>query len=182
MSNYFGAPWMGFDNDLLGRNETDAELNKRFVPGWKKSGLPQYKTLVGGRHAWCIMRTNFHLEKAGIKGTGSAAASSLSKWGVKCPFWFGAQLDIQHRSGGRHAAEFCYWIDEKKKIAATRDGNRSNRFGIFQTDLSGRGDKLVAGPRWPKGHPPGQLVSKAEVLKLYPQFKVGFVGTSGSTR
>jgi len=178
--DYFGAPWMAFDNDLLGRVETDAEMNKRFVPGWKLSGLPGYKTLVGNRHAWCIMRTNLHLEKAGIKGTKSAGAYSLSLWGRKCPFWFGAQLDIKHKSGGRHANEFLYWIDEAKKIAATRDGNRSNKFDIFQTDLSGRGDTLVSGPRWPLKHPDGQLVSMKEVLAKYPFFKVN--GSGSSTR
>lgn len=176
-SGYFGAPWMSFDNDLLGRLETDAEMIARFVPGWKLSGLPQYKTLIGSKHAWCIMRTNLHLEKAGIKGTKSAGARSLSKWGRKSPFWFGAQLDIMHKGGGRHAAEFLYWIDEKKKICATRDGNRSNRFAIFQTDLSGKGDTLPAGPRWPTDHPDGQLVSMKDVLAKYPFFKVGGTGT-----
>jgi hypothetical protein len=178
--DFFGAPWMAFDNDLLGKSETDMEMNLRFVPGWKLSGIPQYNTLVGSKHAWCIMRTNLHLHKAGLKGTGSAGARSLSSFGKKCPYWFGAQLPIKHKSGGRHAAEFLYWIDEAKQIAATRDGNRSNKFAVFATDLSGKGDTLVSGPRWPLNHPDGQFVSKAEVLKKYSFFKV--TGTGSSTR
>lgn len=174
--DWFGAPWMGCDNDLLGRLETDAELNKRFVPGWKMSGLPGYKTLIGNRHAHCQMVLNLHQIQAGFKGTGSAGAASLSKYGDKCPFWFGALLPIKHKGGGRHAAEFLYWINESKKICATRDSNRSNKWGIFQTDLSGRGDTLVDGPRGPKGWQ-GQLVSMDDVLERYPFFRVNSTGT-----
>jgi hypothetical protein len=178
--DFFGAPWMAFDNDLLGRDETDLELNARFVPGWKLSGLPGYKTLVGKRHAFCIMVGNLHLVKAGLKGTGSAGAYTASSLGKKCPYWFGAILDIVHKNGGRHYCEFLYWIDEAKKIAATRDANRSNKWAVFSTDLSGKGDKLKTGPRWPLKHPDGQFVSKAEVLKKYPFFKV--TGSGSSTR
>jgi hypothetical protein len=179
---FFGAPWMGLDNDLLGRDETDAELNARFVPGWKHSGLPGYKSLIGVRHAFCIMTTNYHLVRVGLKGTGSAGASSLSKLGKKCPFWFGAFLDILHKKGGRHACEFLYWIDEAKRICATRDANRSNKFDIFITDLSGKGDTLVSGPRWPMNHSDGQFVSKKDVLEKYPFFKVGKSSSSDTTR
>jgi hypothetical protein len=178
-SNYFGAPWMGVDADLIGRDEWDRELTKRLVPEWKLEGL-NFKDLIGSAHAWCMMRVNHALRKVGIKGTGSAGARSLSKWGVKCPFWFGAALDVQHKSGGRHACFFLYWIDEKKKLCATLDGNRGNRFAVNVTDLSGKGDRLVSGPRGPANWV-GQSPSMDEVIASYPFFKLGKSG-SGSTR
>jgi len=178
----FNAPWVFSNLDMLGRKEGDPKLEARFVPEWKLEGLPGYKTLVGNRHAWCSVVCNADLRKAGVKGTNSAAASSWSKWGVKSPFWFGALLDIKHKGGGRHCCKFLYWIDEKKKIAATLDGNRSNTYGVFATDLSGKGDTLVTGPRWPDKWVSGQLVSMGEVLKAYPQLKVGSKASTGSTR
>lgn len=178
--NFFGAPWMGVDLDLLGRKETDPELNARLVPEWKLEGLPGYKTLVGNKHAWCSVRCNHAMRKVGVKGTNSAGAASWSKWGRKSPFWFGSVMDIIHGKSGRHVCFFLYWIDEKKKIAATLDGNRSNMFGVFATDLSGRHDRLVAGPRWSNDVADGMPVSKEQVLAKYPFFKVG--GTGDSTR
>jgi len=179
--DYFGAPWVGANIDLLGRDETDPELNKRYVPEWKLEGLPGYKTLAGNTHAWCSVRENADKRKVGVKGTNSAAAASWSRWGYKCPFWFGATLDIRHRSGGRHVATFLYWVDEKKKIAAALGGNQGNKFSIVPTNLSGSGDTLVAGPRWSHDWPAGQLVSKEEVLKAYPFLKVGGKGGGSTT-
>lgn len=177
---YFGAPWIGANIDLLGRDETDPVLNARYVPEWKLEGLPGYKTLAGNTYAWCSVRANADRRKVGIKGTNSAAAASWSSWGKRCPFWFGAALDIEHRGGGRHISDFLYWIDEKKKVCATLDGNRGNKFCVARTDLSGSGDTLVSGPRWPSEWSDGQKVAMAEVLAAYPNLKVG--GTSESTR
>ena len=179
---WFGAPWVGANLDMLGLKEGDPKLESRFVPEWKLEGLPGYKTLVGNRHAWCSVVCNADLRKVGIKGTNSAAAASWSKWGKRSPFWFGAHLDIKHKGGGRHCCVFLYWIDEKKKLAATKDGNRSNTYGIFQTDLSGKGDTLATGPRWSNDIPDGQFVSMAEALAKYPELKVGTKGTESSTR
>lgn len=177
---YFGAPWVGANIDLLGLDETNPKLNARYVPEWKLEGLPGYKTLAGNRHAWCSVRANADRRKVKVKGTNSAAASSWSKWGVACPYWFGAALPIKHKSGGRHINDFLYWIDAKKKIAATLDGNKGNKFCVAATDLSGRKDILIPGPRWPKDWPEGQLVTMEEVLKKYPFLKVGASGSGGT--
>ncbi len=177
----FGAPWVFANIDLLGLDETDPRLNARYVPEWKLEGLPGYKTLVGNAHAWCSVRANADRRKVGVQGTNSAAASSWSTWGKKCPFWFGAALDIKHKSGGRHICDFLYWVNESRKIAATLDGNKGNKFCVALTDLSGAGDVLVTGPRWSKSVPDGRLVSMQEVLALYPFLKVGS-NLGGSTR
>ena len=175
--DYFGAPWIGVDLDLLGRDESDKELNARYVPEWAKVGLPGYKSLMGNARAWCAIRVSKALRQVGINVKGlTAAASSMSKFGKKCPFWFGAGLDIKHRAGGRHVCFFLYWIDEAKKIAATLDGNRGNKFCVARTDLSGSGDTLVTGPRWPNDAPDGMKVSMEDVLTKYPFLKVGSVG------
>ena len=181
MSEWFGAPWVGANIDLLGRHETDPELNARYVPEWAKEGLPGYKTLAGNTHAWCSVRENADKRKVGVKGTNSAGAYSWSKWGRKSPFWFGCTLDIRHASGGRHVCDFLYWIDEKRGICATLDGNRSNRFAVNVTTLAPGRDQCVAGPRWPTDWPDGKLVSMADVLKAYPMLKVAGA-TSGGTR
>lgn len=178
--DYFGAPWIGANIDLLGKDEFDAELNARYVSEWKLEGLPGFKTLEGNEHAWCSVRANADRRKVGVKSTNSAAAASWRTWGKKCPFWFGAALPIKHASGGGHICDFLYWIDEANKICATLDGNRSNKFGVFRTDLSGSGDTLPAGPRWSNEVSDGQLVSMTDVLKAYPFLKVG--GSGGSTR
>lgn len=177
----FNAPWVFANIDLLGREETDPVLNARYVPEWKLEGLPSYTSLAGNSRAWCSLKVNADLRKVGVKGTNSAAASSWSKWGRKSPFWFGSVLDIVHASGGRHVCFFLYWIDEKKLICATMDGNKSNKFCIAQTVLSGKSDKLVTGPRWSKDYSDGQIVSMEDVLKLYPNLKVGS-NSSESTR
>lgn len=179
--DFFGARWIGVDLDLLGVDEWNEELNRRYVPEWAKLGLPDYKTLVGNRHAWCVVRGTKAMRQVGVNVKGlTAAASSATKYGRKCPFWFGCILDIQHASGGRHFCFFLYWIDEAKGICATLDGNRGNKFAVVRTTLAKGSDKLVGGPRWPTGEPDGQLVTMAQVLAKYPFLKVGNVG--GGTR
>ena len=176
----WNAPWVLANIDMLGRTETDPLLNARYVPEWAKEGLPGYKSLAGNTRAWCSVAHNADKRKVGVKGTDSAGAASWTKYGVACPFWFGASLPIRHKSGGRHIATFLYWIDEAKKIAAVYGGNQGNKLSIVSLDLSGRGDTLVPGPRWPANYPAGQLVSKAQVLAKYPFLKVG--GSMGVTR
>jgi hypothetical protein len=179
--DYFGATWMGLDLDLLGQSEFSKELQARYVPEWKRCGLPHYNTLIGIKYAWCLLGQIKVLREVGanIKGL-TVAARSVTEYGESCPFWFGCLLPIKHAGGGRHGAFFLYWIDEKRKIAATLDRNRSNLFAVFATDLSGSGDTLVGGPRWPTGWPAGKLISKEDVLARYPQFAVK--GSGSSTR
>lgn len=173
----FGAPHIFVNLDLLGLDETNPLLIARYEPEWKKEGLPGYKGLAGTPRAWCSLLVNADLRKAGLKGTDNAGASSWSRWGRKCPFWFGCVLDIAHEKGkgGRHVNRFLYWIDESKRIAATLDGNRGNKFCVARTDLSGSGDILVAGPRWGSDWADGREVSMSEVLAKYPGLKVGSV-------
>lgn len=176
--DFFGATWVGIDLDLLGAKETNKELERRYETEWEKVGL-NYDDLIGRAHAWCILRMIKAYRQVGVTVKGlTAAAKSLSKWGKKCPYWFGAGLDIEHKGGGRHAAIFLYWINEAKKIAATLDGNRNNEFNVFATDLSGKGDHLVSGPRWPSEWPDGFSPTMAEVLAVYPMLKVGGSGSS----
>lgn len=181
--NYFGAPWIGVRLDLLGRHESDAALNTWLVPEWKAEGL-NYKTLVGNTHAWCSVLVNKKLRDVNVKGTNSAGAASHSKFGKKSPFWFGCTLPIQHNKGkgGRHVCFFLYWENEAKQIAVTMDGNRSNKYAINLTDLSGKNDILVGGPRWSAQVADGQSPTKAQVLAKYPFLVPGSKGTSGSTR
>jgi hypothetical protein len=176
----FGAPWVFANIDLLGRKETDPELNARYVPEWKLEGLPGYKTLSGNSYAWCSLRENADLRKVGIKGTNSAGARSWSSWGKKCQYWFGATLDIQHPGGGRHVGDFLYWIDENKRVAACLGGNQGNRFSVASISLAPGHDRCVTGPRWANEWPDGRQASMAEVLAAYPYLKVG--GSMGSTR
>lgn len=181
LTDFFGAPWIGVDLDLLGRTESDPELNRRYVPEWARVGLPGYKTLEGNRHAWCSIRCTKALRQVGVSVKGlTAGAASHSKWGRKSPFWFGATLDIQHSGGGRHVCFFLYWIDEAKGVCATLDGNRGNKFCVAKTTLAKGADRLVSGPRWGAEVPDGRLVTRQEVLAQYPFLVPGNVG--GGTR
>lgn len=177
----WNAPWVFVDLDLLGRDETDPELNRRIVPIWKKLGL-NFTTLAGNAHAWCQARIEYVLNKFGIKGTGSAGASSLQKYGIECPFWFGALLPIEHSNGNHHANIFLYWEDSVARIACTMDGNRNSKFGIFYTDISGKGDRVKPSPRWPLNQQPGFTLTKEQVLAVYPWMVPGSSGTGGTTR
>lgn len=178
---YFGAFWVGANIDLLGLHETDPSLVARYEPEWRLVGLSHYRGLAGSDRAWCSIRAIADRRKVGVNVKGlTAAAKSHSTWGKKCPFWFGATLDIQHASGGRHVCDFLYWIDEARGECATLDGNKGNRFAVNKTILRKGYDQVVAGPRWPSEWPNGQLVSMAEVLKAYPYLKV--TGARTSTR
>lgn len=176
-AEWFGAPWIGANIDLLGLDETNPRLAARYIPEWRLLGLPGYKSLSGKTYAWCSVRDVADKRKVGVNVKGlTAAAASHSKWGRQSPFWFGATMPIRHASGGRHVGDFLYWIDEKKMIAAVLGGNQSNRFSVASTNLSGNAkghDELVGGPRWPTEWPDGRLVSMDEVLKKYPFLKVG---------
>lgn len=178
--DHFNAPWVFSNIDLLGRTETDPVLNARYVPEWALEGLSEYKTLAGNAHAWCSVRENADKRKVGVKGTGDAGAAGWSHWGVDCPYWFGASLPIQHATGGRHIADFLYWIDKANKIAAVLGGNQGDKFSIVSNNLSGNAhghDQVIPGPRGPVGWV-GQEVSMADVLAKYPFLKVGGVGGS----
>lgn len=183
---FFGAPWVGINLPVLGLYETDKRLNAVYVPGWKLLGLPKYPTLAGNTHAWCSVREFMDKYLVGLKDQLkgiTAGAASWSPWGRKCPYWFGATLDIRHAKGGRHVGDFLYWINEKKKIAAVLSGNSGNRFCVAPYNLSGNDkghDEVYRGPRWASDWPDGQLVSMEDVLKAYPMLKVG--GSSNSTR
>lgn len=173
IGDHFRASWIFANLDLLGLSETDSQLNARYVPEWALEGLSEYKNLAGNDHAWCSLRANADRRKVGVKGTNSADAASWSGWGKKCPFWFGAALDIEHKTGGRHVADFLYWIDKENRIAATLNGNLGNLFCIAKTDLSGSGDRLVTGPRWSNDVADGIEVSMSDALAQYPFLKVG---------
>ncbi len=174
---YFHAPWIGSNIDLLGLNERDPVLNKRLVPEWAKEGL-DYKTLSGNDHAWCSVLVNADFRKLKIKGTDNAGAVSWKKYGRECPFWFGAVLPIEHQSGGRHVNRFLYWIDKDARLCATLDGNRGDTFCVAKTNLARGGDILDSSPRWPIGWQDGLSPTMAEVLRAYPFLKVGGQGSS----
>ena len=177
----FGAPWVFANIDLLGRYETDPLLVARYEPEWAKEGYPSYKGLAGLPRAWCILRGNADRRKVGVSHTNSPAASTASNYGRKCPAWFGAAMPIKHKSGGRHFAEFLYWIDEKNQICAALHGNKDNQFCVAPVDISGKSDSLIGGFRWPSEMPDGVSLTKEQVLAKYPFLKVG--GTmGGSTR
>lgn len=176
----FGAPYAFIDLDLLGLDETDPRLVDRYEKEWREVGLSSYRTLSGRARAWCSIRITKVMRDVKIKSTNSAGASSWDRWGRKSLFYFGCILNIRHSDGSRHVCIFLYWIDEAKGICATLDGNRGNKFCVARTDISGKGDTLVGGPRWSNELPDGQIVSMADVLKAHPYFKVGNVG--GSTR
>lgn len=177
----WNAPWVFVDLDLLGLKEDNPNVAARYVPEWKHYGL-NYKDLIGVDHAWCMMGMNKAFRDVGIRGTGSAGASSLQHWGVPCGYIFGAALPVEHANRKHHVNFFLYWHNEIRRIAVTLDRNRDNTFGIFLTDLSGSGDHLVPGPRWPVLPVEGFALTKSEVLAVYPWMVPGSSGTTGSTR
>jgi uncharacterized protein (TIGR02594 family) len=165
---WFGASWVGYMAALIGLNERTDTLNLILAPHWKNVGLPQFKDLRGGEHAWCSLAMDWAMTKAGFKGTANAMALSWRTWGKSCPYWFGAVLGIRHASGGGHVTTFLYWVDESAKKAACLGGNQGDEMNISVYNLSGNNkghDEVINGPRWPINAADGQFVPISEIKK-----------------
>ncbi len=160
---------------MLGRlGWTEFNHDKEIAKDWKWAGLPQYKSVIGKKNAWCGLACEIALRSGGLKGPkGSAAAASWSHFGEECEPICGAFAPIKHSGGGRHIGVFLYWIDEKKQIAAILGGNQSNAYTIASTNLSGVGkaDKIQGGFRWPKSYPKSGFV-------YVPKAKPGKMGST----
>lgn len=184
-TDHFNAPWVFTDMDVLGLHESDPRLAKRLVPEWQLEGYDKsYNSLIGKARAHCMLGINHMLRMVGLKGAKNAGARHASEIGRECPFWFGCIIPIEHvDSKGRHVALGLYWINEAKRICATLEWNKNNKFDVNVTDLSGKpgADRVIGGFRWPANTPDGQFVSMADVLKKYPFLK-STGKTGGSTQ
>lgn len=82
---------------------------------------------------WCSSFVNWVVERAGYKGTGSAAAKSWAKWGVECPMQVGC-LVVLKRTGGHHVG---FYTGEKGDSIYLLGGNQSNKVcvSLFKKSL-----------------------------------------------
>lgn len=154
--------WVGHLVSRLGWNEFSHD--KQIAKDWWMAGLPQYKSVIGKRNAWCGLACEIALRSGGLKGPkGSAAAASWSNFGEECDYICGAFLPIKHAKGGRHICVFLYWVDFNKRLAACIGGNQGNAYKISTYNLSGNSkghESVIGGPRWPKGYPKTGYVYK----------------------
>lgn len=143
-------PWVKWFQDRLGWTEFDHD--KELSKGWHWTHL-NYTSVIGADRAWCAMSLCTALEENGFLSSGSAAASSYSKFGERCDFKPGAILAIRHTTGKHHVTLFLSWKDEKAMIANCLGGNQSNKICIASYNLSGNkaghDEMMSGGPRWP---------------------------------
>jgi uncharacterized protein (TIGR02594 family) len=94
---------------------------------------------------WCASFVGWCLGKAGLKGTGSAAARSYEQWGVHLAQPVLGAIVTFTRAGGGHVGFYMGARDGKWLILG---GNQSNRVSIAPYD-PGRMTSI----RWPAGVP-----------------------------
>lgn len=144
--------WVKWFLDRYDYNENNFENDKELSKGWHWTHL-KYTTCKGSSRAWCAMSMNTALETNGIHGTGSAAASSFSKYGEPCGYKLGAILPILHPSKKHHVNIFIKWHDEKNMLAWCLGGNQGDSINLGIYNLSGNAhghdEVMRGGPRFP---------------------------------
>ncbi len=137
-----GAFWMATIDKLMGKRETDKELQGLLVPFWKKLFGLSIKTLVGASAAWCGLTVGYVYYVNGFKVPGRGAAAKT--WGTDAAGvrinWKvdgiprGASLHIDHQcdcqGGGNHtgfAKGDCAPQDLMSGSITIRGGNQGDK-------------------------------------------------------
>lgn len=121
----FAAPWMDIAKSQLGVNEKDHDSRVREYHR-VGSGLN-----AGGKTPWCASFVGWVLAKAGVNGTGSAAAASYnsSKYGtplsISSNIPYGAVLHIKFKTGN-HVAFCLKDLGDRVQVIG---GNQSSKKG-----------------------------------------------------
>lgn len=76
------ADWLKEAKKHEGKGEHDSAFVKFMAGFWAKIGLPQFKTIIGSKFAWCALFTFVMLHLSGYDTTGlNAAAISTDRFG-----------------------------------------------------------------------------------------------------
>lgn len=78
---------------------------------------------------WCSAFVNWCVAQAGLRGTGSAAARSWLKWGVKTPPRLGA-IAVFQRSASPTLGHVGFLLDNYGGLLQVLGGNQGNRVCI----------------------------------------------------
>lgn len=129
-----GSDWMKIARGEMGVSE--ATHNSRIASYHKTTGLN-----AGGGTPWCSSFVNAVMEKAGYKGTDSAASVSWKTWGQGVSLNNARQGDIvvfdkdNNNSDATHVG-FIQSIDLKRGIIMVLGGNQSNQVKVSQYSIS----------------------------------------------
>lgn len=142
--------WMEIAAGELGVHEIRGGENKRIIEYHSTTGLAAKEDEI----PWCSSFVNWVMRKAGIEGTGSAAARSWLNWGVAleepkegCVTVIRQKTAGQNKetgsASGYHVAFFAGIADNRIKLLG---GNQSDSVKL---STFGLGSYQVVGYRWP---------------------------------
>lgn len=148
------TPWMDIAKKQVGVNEKD---HPNLIQEYHSVGG---KIRAGGGTPWCASFVGWCLTKAGLKGTGSAAAASYVKFGqplkVSSPIPYGAIMVIRFGTGN-HVA-FCE-SDQGSKVTMLGGNQSSKKTGDQrnggEVTLSTISKSNVVAVVYPNGYTPG---------------------------
>jgi len=129
-----GSDWMKIARGEMGVSESTH--NSRIASYHKTTGLD-----AGGGTPWCSSFVNAVMEKAGYKGTDSAAAVSWKAWGTGVGLNNARQGDIvvfdkdRDNSSATHVG-FIQSIDLKRGIIMVLGGNQGDQVKVSQYRIS----------------------------------------------
>jgi uncharacterized protein (TIGR02594 family) len=141
--------WLDIAEGELGTVEKRGGENPRILEYHATTTLKAREDEV----AWCASFVNWCMEKAGIKGTGSAAAKSWLTWGDTSPQKYGAVCVIKQKSKGHDAAtgsasgyHVAFFLKIENGRVFLLGGNQGDQVKISSFGL---GSYEVCGYRWP---------------------------------
>jgi uncharacterized protein (TIGR02594 family) len=80
----------------------------------------------GDETAWCSSFVNWCIDKAGMKGTNSAAARSWLAWGVRIPSYRKGCIVVLKRGTSSWQGHVGFAVDKKFGFVKILGGNQSN--------------------------------------------------------
>jgi uncharacterized protein (TIGR02594 family) len=85
------TPWMNEAEKHKGKKETDSKFGSWLSGFWGKVGLPQFKSIIGSKNAWCGLFVGAMLATAGF---------SVHKRGAAAISWSSYGQPIQYKLNG----------------------------------------------------------------------------------
>lgn len=167
------TPWMDEMKKHEGKSETDKKFQSFLVPFWSKSGLPNFKSLVGSMFAWCGLFVFAGLYLTGYETPINAfRAKSWDTFGQSIEYKIngfprGSVVRINSKgdcqsSSGNHVtmANGDCSSDDLKKPGALFDGYGGNQGN--QAKVSTYSVSKICAVRWPKELPLPSKISESK--------------------
>ena len=130
-------PWYAIADGEIGVSEVRGGENRRIVEYHSSTSLKASTDEV----PWCASFVNWCLQRAGIKGTGSAAALSFMGYGTPSEPRLGAIVVLSRSPGLGHVG---FWAGERTTEVRLLSGNHKDAVGMGYYPKS-----RILAIRWP---------------------------------